>query len=149
MCECFLECMHTVCVWCSQRWEDGFTFPWTRLTDVCYLPCEYWQLNPNPLQEQLLLSTKISLQFQWLGFSQLGWLENNKNRRWMSWGDGSVEMFNVCEDKRTWIQISIIHVKVSSGQITWVWLCIGRYISNHWPAGLGKMVKFRFSERYW
>lgn len=32
------------------RLEDGVRSSETRVTDSCELPCDYWKLNPDPLQ---------------------------------------------------------------------------------------------------
>lgn len=49
--------------WCERRSEEGITCPGNGVTDGCEMNCWCWELNLDPLQEQLvLLTTKQSLQ---------------------------------------------------------------------------------------
>lgn len=48
---------------CERRSEEGITFPGNGVTGGCEMNCWCWELNLDPLQEQLvLLTTKQSLQ---------------------------------------------------------------------------------------
>jgi hypothetical protein len=59
---------------------EGVKCPGTGATDSCELPCGYWELNLDPLEEHpVLLTTKPSLQppFSSKGFSMYPWLSWN------------------------------------------------------------------------
>ena len=49
-------CVPHVCGGQRRQW-----FPETGVTDGCELLCRYWELNPGPLQEQVLLTAESSL----------------------------------------------------------------------------------------
>lgn len=54
-----------MCAQYSQRSEEGIKSPGSEITDVHESLCEYWELNPDPMQEQkMLLTAKSSTQFQ-------------------------------------------------------------------------------------
>lgn len=57
--------VHQVHPWCLQKPEGGIGSPGTSNTGGCQLPCECWEPNPRPLQEQhLLLTADPVLQLQ-------------------------------------------------------------------------------------
>lgn len=60
-----VSCMHSVnhlCAWCPRRPEAGIRFSGTGIADGCYLLCEYWELNSEPLEERpVFLIAKPSL----------------------------------------------------------------------------------------
>jgi hypothetical protein len=43
--------MHTIYKPGAQESQNGASDP-PKLNSYCELPCEYWKLNPDPLQEQ-------------------------------------------------------------------------------------------------
>lgn len=49
--------VHQVYAWYLQRPEEGIGSHGISNTDGCERPCEYWEPNPGPLQEQHLLLT--------------------------------------------------------------------------------------------
>jgi hypothetical protein len=54
--DCMYVCIPHAC-WCLWRPEEGARSPGPGVTDGCELPHEFWELNPGPLKEQLVLST--------------------------------------------------------------------------------------------
>lgn len=48
--------------WCLQKQGEGVRSPRTGVRDSCASPCGYWELNPDPLREQVLSITDPSLQ---------------------------------------------------------------------------------------
>lgn len=52
--------VHQVCAWIPQRSEKGIGSPKTEVEDGCESPCGGWELNPDPLQEQMLLTVEPS-----------------------------------------------------------------------------------------
>lgn len=48
-------CLHDTHAWCLRRPEEGVGSLRTSDTDGCELPCECWEPNPSPMQEQPLL----------------------------------------------------------------------------------------------
>lgn len=66
-------CLHirlrTTCVQCPLKLEEGIGFLGNGVIDSCRLPHEFWELNPGPLEEQLVLSTtEETLQPQLISF---------------------------------------------------------------------------------
>ena len=56
-------CLNTVCLHCLWKPEEDITFPETEITDACEPLCGCQELNPGPLEEQLVfLTTEPSLQ---------------------------------------------------------------------------------------
>ena len=45
------------CVQCLQRSEERARFPGIKVKDGCELPCGNWELDLDPLEEQLVLLT--------------------------------------------------------------------------------------------
>lgn len=57
MCASVLHaCMsvHHICAWCCQRPEEGVRSRGTGVTNSCELTRGHWQLNLDPLEEQIL-----------------------------------------------------------------------------------------------
>ena len=52
-----LACMsvHHMCAWCVCKLEEGVRVPVSRITDDWGLPGRWWELNPDPLEEQPVL----------------------------------------------------------------------------------------------
>ena len=56
-----------MCVQYPQRPVEGIGSPGTGVIDGCEPLCGFWELNPDPLQEQLVpLTTEPSLQPQYV-----------------------------------------------------------------------------------
>lgn len=51
----FLVCALVFCL--QGCWCEGVRFPGTVATDSCELPCVFWELTPNPLEEESVLTT--------------------------------------------------------------------------------------------
>ena len=54
--------VYHVCAWCPWKSEEGVRSPETGVMDSWEPPCQSWELNPVPLQEQVLLTVDSSLQ---------------------------------------------------------------------------------------
>lgn len=55
--------VYHVHAWCLHRPQDGSRFPETRVTGVCELPWECWEINMDPLEEHPeRLTAEASLQ---------------------------------------------------------------------------------------
>lgn len=52
-----------MCMWHPQGSEEGIDSPEVRVMDDYKPPCRPWELNLDPLQEQVLIITEPSLQF--------------------------------------------------------------------------------------
>ena len=55
---CLSVCLCTTCV--TQRSKEGIGSPGTGVTDKCEHLCGCWELNPDPLQEQVFLTAESS-----------------------------------------------------------------------------------------
>ena len=63
---CFVCIYVHVHSWCLQRLENGARSSGTGVKDGCEPPCVCWELNPDPLEEQLvLLNAEPFLQPSW------------------------------------------------------------------------------------
>jgi hypothetical protein len=58
--------MGIFCIYICPKWsEEGIISLGTRVTDVCELLGEYWELNPGPLEKyQVFFPTEPCLQLQ-------------------------------------------------------------------------------------
>lgn len=53
---CMCMCVSvSVSVWCLQMSKEIVRWPDTGFIDSCVLPCEFWEFNPSPLEEQPVL----------------------------------------------------------------------------------------------
>ena len=64
VCVCVYTYMCTRACLMSTDVRRGVRFPRTRVRDAHKLSCEYWETNPDPLEEQVVLTPKVSLQIQ-------------------------------------------------------------------------------------
>lgn len=72
-------CMNVLPVhWYAQRSKQGIGVPGTGVTDDCDLFCGCWEMDPSPLEEQVVFVTAeplllLLLSFQGTGISQETW----------------------------------------------------------------------------
>jgi hypothetical protein len=59
--------------WCPKNPEEGIRYPQNRDRDGCELPCEYWNLNLGPLEDQAVILITMPA-FQLLGCVFWWWL---------------------------------------------------------------------------
>lgn len=55
MCVSVFACMYVNASYVHLKSEEGIRSPKTGVMDGCELPCGFWELNPGPLQDQLVL----------------------------------------------------------------------------------------------